>query len=513
MIYDASSGFWMDANGASFIKNEFDPNNPVFLSVSSSCWTGVHLQKTYTLHWPNSLDPQLRERLGDVLKDRMRRLAPSALDKYRQLVDFIARLKFAGRTLQTEDFLDGEKVRALWESMPSDLRPHLRSLIPDLIEAINPHTAHAMSLLLKDWKANRKLAWRRSVLEWDPQEGSMTSAELETLRFHLKPPKRETIQDNFARLFLRLSLTTLRRPSQLTSIRSDGLRRITTSVGTTVDIRVPTAKGQAGREPPWLPIPTDLADDIDEYRDRSAIARASAASEVLLPIALNIDMVRSEYDESVLSVVAPNGHQATVAVQQWVRKKKIISPRTGELLHINLRRVRHTGATHLAMQGYPLDLIQDILEHDSPESTRHYVDAVGAEYLPAFESADRNLGGRFSMLRDVWFNGKVVDRSEAPNRPIIIPDAQAPAVVGACGKGGACSVHPLFSCYSCEHFLAFRDANHQRVLDFVEAEYLRWRAVEASASRSKAIKDFDRVAAGVRDVINLIDHEGANGDR
>ncbi len=132
---------------------------------------------------------------------------------------------------------------------------------------------------------------------------------------------------------------------------------------------------------------------------------------------------------------------------------------------------------------------------------------MGADYLPVFEKADRNLGGRFSMMRDAWFNGRVVDRESRPSRPIIVPDPTAPAAVGACGKEGTCPVHPLFSCYSCQHFLAFRDADHGKVLDFLEAEYKRWHAVETSNARSKAIKDFDRIAAGVREVIGLIDEE------
>lgn len=192
-------------------------------------------------------------------------------------------------------------------------------------------------------------------------------------------------------------------------------------------------------------------------------------------------------------------------MQRWVRSLSIVSARTGAPLKLSPRRIRHTGATHLAMQGYSIDLIQDVLEHDSDTSSRYYIDAVGAEYLPVFEKADRNLGGRFSMLRDAWFKGKIVAPEEAPNRPIIVPDSSSPAVVGACGRGGLCPLHPLFSCYSCEHFLAFRNADHQKVLSFVDAEYTRWRAVETSASRSKAIKDFDRIAAGVREVIELIE--------
>ncbi len=434
----------------------------------------------------------------------MRRQSPSALDKYRQIIQVTADLRIKGRRLRADDLLNSEKVRVLWDAVHSDLRPYLRGLLPELIEAYDPHGAYAMSLLLKDWTAKRRLNWKRSVLEWNPHDGSMTSAELEVLRAHLSPPETEGLYEHFGRLIVRLSLATLRRPSQLISIAADGLRRISTTVGTTADLRVPTVKAQTGASAPWLPIPADLADDIDTYRSRPEIKGAAVSKDLLLPISFG------SFGTAALRVIAPNASQAKHAAQEWVKKRSIISPRTGQLLHINMRRIRHTGATHLAMQGYPLELIQDVLEHANGISARHYIDAVGAEFLPTFEKADRNLGGRFSMMREAWFKGKIVDREEALNRRIVVPDPSAPAAVGACGKGGTCPVHPLFSCYSCAHFLAFRNAKHQKVLDFVEAEYARWRAVERSNSRSKAIKDFDRIAAGVQEVIDLIDQEASD---
>jgi integrase len=511
MKFDPASGFWIDAHGARFIRNEFNPNCPTYLLVSGTHWTGEHLQKACTLAWPSSLHPDLRNVLETVLRDRMRRMAPSAMVKYEQVIEAMDRLRVSDHQLRPEDLLDGKTVRRLWDSLHGDLRPYLRSLLPDLIASRDPHAAHAMSLLMQDWRAQRRLNWQRSVREWDPRDGSMTSAELETLRRHLSPPSAERPDEHFSRLIIRLTLTTLRRPSQIISIEADGLRRISTAVGSTADVQVPTGKAQTGTHAPRLPIPNDLADDIDAYRARPEIRTALASSKTLLPIVLGT-VGRGRHGGTTLRVVAPNASQAKAAAQSWVARKGIISPRTGEPLHINLRRLRHTGATHLAMQGYPLDLIQDVLEHESEDSARYYIDAVGAEFLPAFEKADRNLGGRFSMMRDSWFNGRIIDSREAPDRPIVVPINFAPSAVGACGKSGACPVHPLFSCYSCEHFLAFRDADHAKVLDYVEAEYQRWRNVEVSNLRSKAIKDFDRIAVGVREVIGLIELEGFDAE-
>lgn len=513
MIYDEIAGYWIGEDGKRFVRNEFDPTRPTLIAVNEQAWSGHHNNKTFTLSWPDAIDPTLKQAIEDVMKYQMRRLSPSSLSKMKNVVAQIVASQPPDLPFDADDLTDPAVIRHVWDATLPSLRPWLRTLIVDLAQTVDPEAAGGISLMMSDWKANRNLRWKKDVLEWDPEQGSLTSAELELLRRNLNPPKGERTSAHFARLFTWLSLTTLRRPAQLIKMDAKALRRITTHIGTTADLLIPGVKGQAGQDGRWVPIPTALADDIDDYRSRvrDALEWANASNLDVLDACL-LPLVSHEQmpDQRIF---APYGAQAKSVVQNWIKSLRLVSPRTERPLNINLRRIRHTGATHLAMQGYSLDLIADILEHENSDSTRFYIDAVGAEFLPAFEAADRNLGGRFSMLRDAWFQGRVVDRSDAPNRPIVVPDVTAPAAVGACGKDGMCPVHPLFSCYSCEHFLAFRSANHQKVLDFVESEYARWRSAETSNSKSKAIKDFDRIAAGVRDVINLIACDEANDER
>jgi len=198
------------------------------------------------------------------------------------------------------------------------------------------------------------------------------------------------------------------------------------------------------------------------------------------------------------------------SIQSWVSEKGIVSPRTGEPLSLTLRRVRHSGATHMAMQGYSLQLIADMLQHDYAESARYYIDSVGTEFIPVFEKLNGNLGGRLSALQDSWFRGKIVNRSHSIKKPIIVPKVDAPAVVGACGNKNSCSVHPLFNCYSCQHFLAFREADHGKVLDYLRGEYEHWRSAEPASYASKVAKDFDRAAVGVRQVLSQLSEEKRN---
>jgi integrase len=456
------------------------------------------LNREHYLTWPASIHPSLKSAFENVLKFRMRRASPSSLNGIKHAVKSIVSVQTKDRPFQAFDMLDLQIIKEIWDVTNPSYRPWLRSLITDVGESIDPLAGATAAIVMSGWKAKRQIRWKRSVLEWDPEQGALTSAELEMLRGHLLPSRVETTRDHYARIFVRLTIVTLRRPSQLILMKPDAIRRIRTDIGVSTDILIPMVKGQAHHGGRWCPIPTDLADDIETYRDRAVVRTAVAACETLLP------MVSHENTKQV-RVFAPYGAVAKGSIKHWVKKLKLISPRTGRPLNLTLRRLRHSGATHLAMQGYPIEVIAEILEHAAVASARFYIDAIGAEFLPLFEKANSNLGGRFSMMRDAWFKGKVVDRRDAPDRPIFVPDISAPTVVGACGKGSGCPVHPLFSCYSCEQFLAFRDADHQKVLDFVEGEYKRWRAAENSNSRSKVIKDFDRVAAGVREVMAEIE--------
>lgn len=504
MKFDDDSGYWVDSSGCRYVRNEFDPANPTYIRVTPKQWNGTRLNQQHRLEWPPYIEPSLKMDLENILKIQMRRYSPSSLVNFKQAIWAIARVQVKSHRTITADLADADVVRAIWEQAKPSNRAWIRILIRELQGLLDQKHALAVSLMTKKLKENRGSAWKKAVLEWDPNHGSLISSELELLRKHLEPPTEEPLACHFARVFTRLTEVTLKRPSQLVTIRADALRSTTTHIGTSVDIRIPLVKGQSGQAPRWNPIPKGLAEDIEAYRNRAPIKDSDAARDCLLPM---VSFLGSENER----VFAPYGAQAKGAVQAWIRRLGIVSPRTGKPLRLTLRRIRHTGATHLALQGYSLELIQDILEQEWVGSARHYIDAVGVLYLPAFERADRNLGGRFSMMREAWFKGTVVDQRETPDRPIVVPDASAPAIVGACGKQDTCPVHPLFSCYSCEYFLAFREANHQRVLDYVDAEYQRWRAVEVSSSRSKAIKDFDRVAAGVREVLEMINRERSNG--
>ncbi|MCF5564483.1 tyrosine-type recombinase/integrase, partial [Pseudomonas sp. PA-3-5D] len=166
-------------------------------------------------------------------------------------------------------------------------------------------------------------------------------------------------------------------------------------------------------------------------------------------------------------------------------------------------RIRHSGATQMAAQGASRDEIQYVLEHDSVHAADAYIDCLASEFCPLLERANRKLGGIFSELNGLFFAGQLGHKSSG--MPILIPVVNQPAIVGECGKSGSCGHHPFFNCYNgCRYFIAWRNADHKKSLDYLESELERWGRAEGGKERSKILKELERVYQAVNDVMARI---------
>jgi hypothetical protein len=159
----------------------------------------------------------------------------------------------------------------------------------------------------------------------------------------------------------------------------------------------------------------------------------------------------------------------------------------------------------MAAQGASSDEIQYILEHDSTDAVRAYIDCLASEFRPLIERANRKLGHIFSELNNLYFSGSI--GNAATGSPVLIPAINMPALVGGCTKNGFCGQHPFFSCYNgCRYFIAWRDADHQKSLVYLENEMLRWGAAEGGKDRSKFLRDLEQTYQAVKDVLRRIDN-------
>lgn len=167
------------------------------------------------------------------------------------------------------------------------------------------------------------------------------------------------------------------------------------------------------------------------------------------------------------------------ALRRWAAEAQLISPRTGERLHLHARRFRYTLATHLAEEGASRFHIAEILDHTDLQHVEVYV-AVTSRI------ADSVAQATDSVLQPLVqrFLGKVVESLDDPVFPDLPSNSVIPAAaphlprlsvggIGLCGRhtqrDGLCQLSPPLSCYTCSLFAALRGGPHQEVLASIEA--------------------------------------------
>lgn len=506
------TGLFESDDGRRFVRCEFNPDEPRWIEVSGESWSVSYAGQTHVLDWL-SLDfpKELKDSLKRIVLDRLRRNAPSYLSAIRfALVQWSHAASAAGVDL-TEGLgtISASAWLSIWEQLSQSSRSRVRSIYAELADNGLSGANFSVAKEMRRWKARHDTMTLRYVMEWDADSGSFTSSEWELIRGVLnRDYPRENDIDCACRLFGRILNESLKRPIQILAMKRDALWIAPSE--REFFLRIPKAKGQTGESSGLWQITDALAKAIQSYSQRPQIRSLQERFDrlIVLPSRNGEDTAWMEHGQVPVSI-------GKSMLQNWALRQGMISPRTNREINLTPYRVRHTGATAMALQGTPRDDIQEVLEHDSPYSADAYIQAAGSDLMPALERAtDRGIGKVFSELHDFYFfKGALIDTVE--RRPILIPavdkSVTLPAVVGACGKDGACTKHPFWACYNgCPHFLAWREAPHNKSLEYVEFELKRWSDAEGGKERSKLGKDFDRVGAAIQEVIRQIEQSEAD---
>ena len=509
------SGLFERSDGHCFVRCEFDPSQPMWIDVTSDVWSATYAGRQHQLDWGSlDLSPGFETSLRRAVLGRLKTRAPTYLRQTQGAIENLC-------TAASQEHIDirngfggigASEWLAMWVRLDSYSRSLIRSLYQELAEEGEAGANFAIAKELGTWKARDDVQVLRWVTEWNPTSGSFTSLEWELVRRALKAEiPDEGDADCAARVFGRILDETLKRPLQVLTMRRDALW--TSPSGREFFLRVPKVKVQAGDRPTSWQITENLAKAILAYSERPRIHALQERFDRLVVMPLTSGREAKWMHHGQVDVAT-----AKMSLQTWAEHQGMVSPRTHGRIHLTPYRIRHTGATTLALQGAPRDQIQEILEHDSPASADAYIQAVGSDLMPALErSTGRGVGEVFSELRRAYFfKGTVTD--QVHERPVHIPDlgkgVATPAVVGSCGKNSACTEHPFWACYDgCPHFLAWRDGPHERSLEYVESELERWGRAEGGKERSKLGKDFDRVGAAIREVIGQVEQSKATDTR
>ncbi|PHM56853.1 tyrosine-type recombinase/integrase [Xenorhabdus sp. KK7.4] len=156
-------------------------------------------------------------------------------------------------------------------------------------------------------------------------------------------------------------------------------------------------------------------------------------------------------------------------IAAFVKRHTIISPLTGELMHVTPRRLRYTLATGLAAEGISRRELARILDHTDTQHVGVYFDVAGK----VVEHLDKATAKGFSKYLN-FFKGKLIDgNDEAVNgqrddKHLVFVDEQNPVVqsnIGVCGESSVCHLDPPYSCYLCPKFQPYSHADHEHVLE------------------------------------------------
>jgi len=221
----------------------------------------------------------------------------------------------------------------------------------------------------------------------------------------------------------------------------------------------------------------------------------------------------SDPDSALLHWLPNHSPEAGVnaALKRWAAEAQLVSPRTGERLHLHARRFRYTLATHLAEEGASRFHIAEILDHTDLQNVDVYVVATSRIADAVAQATDRVLE---PLVRR--FLGKVVESLDEPAFPdpphnAVIP-AAAPHLpllsvggIGVCGRNtqrdGLCQLMPPLSCYTCSLFAALRTGPHREVLASIEAYLEAYREL----ADARILQQLDDVRAAVQQVLEQVE--------
>lgn len=153
-----------------------------------------------------------------------------------------------------------------------------------------------------------------------------------------------------------------------------------------------------------------------------------------------------------------------------VTNLNVISPRTGEALHITPRRFRYTLGTRAAAEGANEFEIAEILDQDTSEMAKIYVKSSSQ----MLERIDRAVAEQLAPFAQA-FAGVLVDqeadarRGQDPTSRIIDPSL-SDGPVGTCGTFSFCALSVPIACYTCIHFQPWLDGPHEEMLDDLLAQ-------------------------------------------
>lgn len=335
----------------------------------------------------------------------------------------------------------------------------------------------------------------------DPESGPLhKSLELPLIINALKSDEGRSLEYLQQRVVVALSIAFGRNPANLTFLRESDFERLAPGgEDPCYIIRMPRIKKRFVN-------PRD--DLLDEYLDPHFGTMIEQLVEIskLVPLSF-ADRAFVKPEERPL-LINRNGNKAAILskdidnvfnltssdisrlLSAFVKRHNIISPLTGELMHVTPRQLRYTLAIGLAAEGISKRELARILDHTDTQHVNVYFEMAGR----IVEHLDKATAKGFSKYLN-FFKGKLIDSDEdavngdRDDKHLTFVDDQNPADqadIGMCGESSVCHLDPPYSCYLCPKFQPYRRADHEHVLECL------------LAGREERLKKYENARLGIQ---------------
>ena len=183
-----------------------------------------------------------------------------------------------------------------------------------------------------------------------------------------------------------------------------------------------------------------------------------------------------------------------------VKKLKVISERTGELLKSTGYRFRYTLGTRAAREGAGILTLANLLDHADTQNVKVYV-ANAPEHAVHISKIMNQPLARYASA----FAGKLVEDEEEANienaGAARIPCREKDCDVGSCGTNSFCQDYAPIACYLCPKFRPWAHAPHHLILEWLVEERERLKVDTSGDMQIVSIND--RAILAVCQVIQL----------
>lgn len=341
-----------------------------------------------------------------------------------------------------------------------------------------------------------------AVTTMDPMHGPYTELEREAIETALRATfgRGEITEEAFLLAWLFIALGA--RPVQVAALKvCDLLREEDENGGITYHVRMPRAKQryQAHRthfrmRPLVDHIGAALWDYACRVRQEFASLLSDAGNAPLFPQRTSADWARGfEY------------HRSASALSQMfrteMRRLRVMSERTGELVNITPIRFRRSLGTRAAQEGYGELVIAEILDHSDTQNVGVYVGVIPE----IVERIDRAVAMELAPLAQAFSGRLIADETQATRREdhssriVDLRIDMQGRPMGSCGEYSFCHFNAPIACYTCDRFEPWLDGPHEAVLQHLLGA--RVSSLEVSDRRIASVND--RTIVAVAQVIQM----------